>query len=351
MLFITGVLPYIVMRYFLGNIDIVMDLVGLLLVGIGSAFATAITVGCSVFQNIILRGTIVIALGIAFTSLFTIVTSQVFGRGAIGADQWFNIGILVVACIYGCFFFLSFGASRISPLAENHATRKRLVAIAAGLICALFLYSSVDESTIIIVCGIILGMSCIDAITEPLPIFSRVLLPFSKNPITQLQALYLSPGWISGLGFFLVCSSLFFGIFVAANFITGSNLIEDREDAVALISGFNLFVLPLIFIHLFLPKETAARFAFPIYVGVQAVIIGVTIMVAAIANAVGRWEDLIYTLLPFPSVLLFAYGDHSISKPHYLFIALGTTLLCLIVPLLRNRKSVGEFFTHLKPRS
>ena len=63
LLFLTGVLPYLVMRYFLGNVNFVIDLAALGMLGLGSALASAITIGCSVFRFFILRGIILIGFG------------------------------------------------------------------------------------------------------------------------------------------------------------------------------------------------------------------------------------------------------------------------------------------------
>ena len=40
LLFVTGVLPYLVMRYFLGNVNFVIDLAGLFFLTLGSALAS-----------------------------------------------------------------------------------------------------------------------------------------------------------------------------------------------------------------------------------------------------------------------------------------------------------------------
>ncbi len=349
MLFLSGVLPYLVIRYFLGNVNFVLDLVALGLIGLGSIFSTAITIGCSVFQNIILRGAIVVGMGIAFTVLFVVVTETILDRGGLGSDQWTAIGLLFIGCAYGCFFFLSFGASRIAPLSENHATRKRLVALLSASLCLGFLLIGADSSPVIITIALILGTACIDALTEPLPVFSRVLIPFSKNPLTRFLAFFLSPGWISGLGFFLICSLSYFGSLYFAGWIDTHDFLNKNEDVIAQLCGCNLFIFPLLIIHIFFPKHTSAHFTFAIYSGIQAGIGGITIMIAAIASAIGRWEDLIYSLIPMPSVLLVAYGETDIERPHYVILTVTTTLLCILVPLLRHRDSVKEFFLHLKP--
>ena len=52
----VAVLPYVVLRYFLGGVDIVHDLAYLLILLFLSAILTALTVGFSAFPSVILRG-------------------------------------------------------------------------------------------------------------------------------------------------------------------------------------------------------------------------------------------------------------------------------------------------------
>ncbi len=51
------------MRYFLGNVNFVVDLAALVYLGLGSALASAITIGCSAFKHFVLRGLLVLGFG------------------------------------------------------------------------------------------------------------------------------------------------------------------------------------------------------------------------------------------------------------------------------------------------
>ena len=79
-LFIAGVLPYLVIRYYLGNINFVNDLVSLGLIGLGSGLTTAITIGCSVFKNIILRGAILVGMFFATSAVSGVMSFSAISR-------------------------------------------------------------------------------------------------------------------------------------------------------------------------------------------------------------------------------------------------------------------------------
>ena len=128
LLFITGVLPYLVMRYFFGNVDLILDLVALLLLGLGSALASAITIGFSVFRNFLLRGILAVGSAIGLIGLFVGVKEEIF-RNGIDSAEAATLVLLAICSLYGCFFFLAFGASRIAYQSENLSTVKRLAAL------------------------------------------------------------------------------------------------------------------------------------------------------------------------------------------------------------------------------
>lgn len=347
LLFVTGVMPYVAIRYFLGNVDFISDLVVLLFLTLGSALASAITVGCSAFRGFLLRGFIVVVFGIGFMTLYGLLRSPFFSRAGLGVglDSLPMMFLSAITLIYGCFFFLSFGASRIAPPSENLATRKRLVALGMAALTLVFVAFNLAEAAAAIAIAI-LTFASIDALTEPLPIFAKVLEPFRTRPAWRPLAWLLSPGWISGLFFFLFC----FFLAVAVGIYAYDPAKLDRQFAIMLISSGNLVLFPLIVMHLLFPAHASGSFTFGIYCFIQACLGLLTSMVALIGEAISNYEALVYTCVPIPSVLMIAAEETSgddIALFH-LGLAILTTLLGLYVPLLRQRKSVALFRHHLR---
>lgn len=71
-------------------------------------------------------------------------------------------------------------------------------------------------------------------------------------------------------------------------------------------------------------------------------------MIMALASAMSVYKELIYSLVPFPSVLISAGEQGDADELIFLIIALMTTLLCVVIPLLRHRSAFREFRHYLK---
>lgn len=348
-LFITGVLPYLVIRYFMGNVDFVADLILLGTIGLGSALATSFTIGLSVFKSVLLRGIIVGVTAFFGLSMFGTIGFAFSMRAS--SYTFAGIALTVLAAGYGCFFFLSFGASRVAPLSENHAVRKRLTAIGFAILPALFLFGNIDKDAVIPIAGVILGLACIDALTEPLPIYSRVLSSSRKNPLSRFFALFLTPGWLSGIAFFLVCCGIWLGLFFLVDLSGGDDFLKDDGGPLMFLSCCNLIIFPLLFIHLFFSRHASNQFTFGFYTFIQLALAMFTLLVGVMGNALGgRHEDWLYLGVPIPSVLITASNISSLDNKLFFGIAIATTILCVTVPLLRNREAVRDFSRNLKPR-
>jgi len=350
LLFVTGVLPYLVIRYFLGNVDFLGDLAKLGAITLGSALLTSATIGCSVFRHIALRGILIVGLAFCAIAISNLIEHVVFG--AYGSASSPKAGaLLAFASLYGIYFFLAFGASRLAPLSENHATAKRLVALGFAIAAQFFHFWNLDEA-VLVTTSIILACACIDALTEPLPILSRVLVPFShraKRPF----ALFLLPGWMSGIFFTLLCSALLLGASELARlFFAGApGLIDETGGVVLFLCMVNLFLFPLLIIQLFFPQHGSRQHTFGLYLFIQGGLFIATLLILAIGSAMGSGHSWIYFLAPIPSVLIGAQNSIDLGEPGYFVLALGLQLFCVAFPLLRQRAHARGFFTGVKPET
>jgi hypothetical protein len=291
----------------------------------------------------------VLGFGIGFIALYVTMLDLIF-RVGVGGFSPATMGLAALAMLYGCFFFLSFGASRIAPLSENHSTRKRLVALGFVLLSFGFFRLGAEEAAYIVI-ALILGFASVDALTEPLPVFARVLEPFRKNPLLRLAAWFFTPGWLSGIVFFLLC--VWIWITLAALAPGSASLPSSEPDTMltSLLSTANVFLFPLIFIHLFFPKHASGSFTFGIYFFIQACLAVLTVMIAVLSDALSRYDDLIFALVPIPPVLLVALENGGADRGFELFYfgaAVLTLVLGIAVPFLRQRESVREFVRNLK---
>ncbi len=350
LLFITGVLPYLVIRYFLGNVDFVSDLLALLYIGLASAMISAYTIGVSVFKSVILRGLLVGGVGFMLLGSVPALGFGLARTGFLSGFNWADFWISIAIAAYGCFFFLSFGASRIAGRSENYAVTKRSVALVMGFLCLIILATSFDEEFVLLYSGIFLGLACIDALTEPLPIYSRVLARARKQPLARPLALFFTPGWLSGIAYFILCSVIWLGLFLLVEAAGGKNILGDKEGPLIFLSCCNLIIFPLLAIHLFFPRYASGQFTFGIYTFIQTALAVVTLLVVVMGEALGgRYEEILYLCLGIPSVLWIGSQNSSLDGPIPFAIAVVTFVLCISVPLLRNREAVRDFTRNLKP--
>ncbi len=326
LLLAIGILPYLVMRYFLGGVNFVSDLGTLGLMLIGSLLASAVIIGCSAFKNYVLR--VILLVGCFFGYIF--LTAILFDFGTPSSSK---ITLTILFSIYGIFFFLSFGASRIGPMSENHATRKRLVAILFAAISLAF-YSWNDEDAFLF-SALILGLSVLDAITEPPPIPEAVLRPFAGNPIKRLFAHFFSPGWHTGIWYTGLVFLLWSGavLLLQELNLTGYGL---GEGCLIVLCCGAMITFPLIIIHLFLKKVTNTQMHFGSYAFIQAAVALLTMLIFAVASSASGISEILYMVGLLPSVTLLGLNDGDIDANWYFILAMAAILvISLLIPLFR----------------
>lgn len=307
LLLVCGVLPYVVMRYFFGGVDLFSELIALFWVLIFSMVLTAITVGFSAFKSILLRSTI--AVGILFLNVIgpQFVTAQVLGvlfdpigSGKSGSVIGWSFAAGIISAAYLIWFMLDLGASRIAPESDNHSTRKRLVALLFGVFVMLLPLAGLEVVPCLVIAGSTWMLVTLDALTERPTLIPSVLRPFAGRIYLRPFAFLLSPGWPSGIFFYLLCVALFA---LAFTFHNGFRSPTTEELQVG-ISSAGIVVFPLIIIHLFFRRITEPTSLFGIYLLIQVCtgVIAFFLMIMAEESGIG---GVAYYFAPAPMTLLF----------------------------------------------
>ena len=137
LLFAT-IIPYLILRYFFGGMNLVGELMFLLLLFLTSMALTAVTIGLSGSNSVIIRGLLpILGLPIGLWTMLMLTFARRMGGGAdlmeavslSTSESRIGVGVYVLAITYLGGSMLSLGASMISPAAENHAFLRRLVAL------------------------------------------------------------------------------------------------------------------------------------------------------------------------------------------------------------------------------
>ena len=208
-LLLVTIIPYLILRYFFGGMNLIGEIVFLAVLFLSSTTLTAVTVGLSATSSVILRTLLLIALPF-FLSLGV-------GRssGGSGLSTYFAldteesrvfVSIYLAACAYLGFFMLSIGTSLIAPYAENHSTLRRLISLVVTIIAAVLgSMSFTDTDALPFFLTLVLLPVFAISLSEFAPLAAPTYRKFAKRgALGQLAGLFLFPGWASGFFFCLV---------------------------------------------------------------------------------------------------------------------------------------------------
>lgn len=333
LLIICAVLPYMVLRYFLGGVDIAEDLqiIGVMLAG--SVFLTAFTVGVSPFiQTVIGRVLLGFAIVLAFQIIpvFFYATRFTGGGTNLGTSTW-----LMVAAILGPLVileFFEFGVGKIAPGAENHAAHRRLI---AGLI----MISAAIIGGISHEKGFMMGLAvaaitpiCLGSLAEETVAIPSVYRPFLRwKLLGRVAGIFLCPGWASGLCFTFLVGGIYL---LSAPLAWGNHDICFRT-----ISAAEAIFAPLALVRVGFRR---AKSILPYYFGLQ-----VLLFVTAVIVSVGDPDEaLLRRVAPIPTIGFFTNlweRNRGIESPYLLSIVITVvSILGLLLLSLKEWRIITE---------
>jgi len=226
-------LPYLVIRYFFGGVDVLRDLAGLGSILVAAAGVAAAAIALSTLPLWLRIGSGLAAGGAVFFGLVAILEGA-FGRSFFSWMGWETVaGLLAIAAAYtlAC---LEFAAARIAPPAENHALRQRLLALLVAAAWPLAGWCGTREAAVGTVFGTapLLVATAVATLVERPSRLRTLFAGFRRGgPAGRLAATFLAPGWASGLVFLgiltVVCGAGWLG--VLTRFVTA----DDRPVAIA----------------------------------------------------------------------------------------------------------------------
>jgi hypothetical protein len=340
-----AVMPYVMLRYFLGGVDLVDDLQKVFLLLLVSAVLTAVTIAMSPFESKLARALFVVAMLFALQFILGgLLAWMAVGRvagGAVAGPVWHTY-------LGGFLFFvplvllaLEFAASRIAPLAENHAIRKRLLALAV-LALGGTIGTLLPELEWILYLGLVFCAPVIvDALAGNQQPVQSIYSPFFRHGRPgELAAAFLTPGWPSGTWFALLTMAIA-GI---AAFVSG--VLDDDLTRISFLAFFGALVFPAAFVRAVMPRT--AHFA-GFYIGIQCFLAVATVMVMII-SALSK-ESLVAWISWIPTcTFVLAFSDQIPTDQRELVFALsaiGTTVAFGALILL-GQKPLRDIFAAMR---
>lgn len=349
-LILVTIIPYLILRYFFGGMNLVGEVVMLFLIFISSATLTAITVGLSAAPSIILRAVLPI-IGIptlAIVVFVMLMESVMFGRGSVfdyfsleTTESRITVGIYILGCLYYSFFLLSIGTTLIAPYAENYSTFRRIVALAVTLIATVIGIIYVDEIEVMIaIFSLILTPVFTISLTEFGILVPPVVRQFSRyGVIGRLLGIFLLPGWATGVFFCylltLIASITFF-------FIPAPVYGWYDDELVIAASIISSMVFPALLVN-FLKMHGPARVANYILMSAATGIISLTLLAISesLSNSAFLW--LFVWLPPVCMVMIESSGisDQSVFIATALFNIIYFIIFCYLATR-DYRRSIRE---------
>jgi len=247
-LILITIIPYLILRYFFGGMNLVGEIVLLLMLFLTSVAFTAVTVGGSGGKTNLFRG---IVPAIVFFSLFTILPRMLFGGRSTDLialcsldDTASRVGVLcyVLGLAYLSWCVLSHGISTIAPIAENHSSLRRLVALGLMiLVVVCHALGWIEPVFLPAIFAFIGAPAIISALTDRAVMLPPVCVPFVKRgPIGKLAGLFLYPCWPAGVFF----TALIGAIAIGTIWFFPTSSYRDMESMIIFLACFGGLIFP-----------------------------------------------------------------------------------------------------------
>jgi ABC-type transport system involved in multi-copper enzyme maturation permease subunit len=357
-LMLITIIPYLILRYFFGGMNLLGEMVLLGLIFITSATLTAITVGLSASTSVILRSILpMLALPIGSYILLMMI---MFSRGGDSLvelcaldtnESRVSVTLYVAACIYIGYFLLAAGTSLIAPLSENQSTLRRLIALGVTILAVILAITYINEDYLLLLLfALVLTPPFIVNLTEFGSLAPPVHERFSRyGTLGKLAGVFLFPGWASGVFF----SALLALIASIAFFLyPESPYTSDHFITVAVI-GLATLLFPALLLKVF-KMEGPVKFSNYLLVLVTSGVLSLVLF--GIGETTSNPEFLwLFVWIPpvMFSMLDSSIGDAAVMGASLLISAAYFSVL-LILAIRQYRESIHSIhqsYTSLEPES
>ena len=329
LLIATAVLPYLVLQYFFGGLDLVTDLFSFVVVLLVAAVMTAASMAAA-GQSPVTRGLLIPLLFIGVSNSLLGVGS-VFGTAIL--SPWSALpAILAVAALLTA-VMLVYAAAAIAPPAENHAARVRVLAlVATGLaLVAGAWFGPISASFVIAVTVLLVAGIAIAELTSAPVELASIHAPFARLGLFgRLAALVLTPGWATAICFTLLVAPLL-GLAVVDGF---PGLPATARIPEKFVLGVAAILFPLSLMLCF-PAGKTRRLVF---IGVQIFSLVLFFLQSPLGYSNTAAVEIfraLTNLLPLAALLNLLTVSGSGGVEPMIALALGTTALSLVFVIPR----------------
>ena len=347
-LLVTAILPYVVLRYFFGDVNVIRDLATIGWLFVGSMLVAAAAIALSTKSPQVRLASVLLVLP-SFVSIIELFDNP-GGPGVFSGSTW--LGTLAVIALYTA-ALLEYSASTIAPIAENHALRKRSLALAIGvvwLLTASLAPSQTAIATSLITLPLLLAYAIEAVLERPVHLKSQALAFARFGLPGRLAARALTPGWPTGLVFVAVMAAMCMTAWwrwltAAASGINERELLPSAAFGALLVAAV-VFPLP---VFVWFPR---LRYRFLLYLLIQLICLLAFVYANVMKPTSTPWEgwpEGWMPLLPLPvasigSLMSSSNGNPLIAKACLLSSGGVTVVVCLAVlrPWLREMRETSR---------
>ncbi len=337
LLLVSAVLPYIVLRYFIGGDDVVSDFEWILLMLWFSGILISASIAVSAMGNPVVR--IVILIGMIIVVING--TTELTPRGIGPEKPWEVVGWLLNLGFFIPALLFELTASGIAPVSENHALRRRLLAILFFVASwGLVSMSGRGFAAGVVMPLLILLAVCYYELAEKPRLVPRMIQTLAdKGWWGRIQGLFLLPGWPSALLFSLVVIPT--AMVICYQFVPPDTRVSWLLPIYAVLGSV---LIPILVCHLFWPKMNQVLLMVVLY---NLALTALTAILEGFANLTHFKVDEFLAFLPSMPVLLVALNAdaQSISdSAAWYLIGNSVVLAAVILALLSgSRKYFREW--------
>lgn len=331
-LILVTIIPYLILRYFFGGMNLIGEMMLLLLIFVTSATITAITVGLSASGSVILRSVLpMLALPAGAIAMI----GMIFDAGNSNLAEFCSlntdnsrifVSLYLAASVYIGFFFLSTGTSLIAPYAENHSTLRRLIALGVTIVAAVLgSMTFTDPEILPFLFAFILAPAFAISLSEFTDLVPPVYQKFSRYGFFgKVVSLFLLPGWATGLFFCLLLT-----IISAIPFVLNSPLYSTKDYFLYGLIALGTLLFPSFIINV-LRMKGPQRVSNYVLLGAASCI--AAMVLAGIAESMSH-KAFLWLFVWIPPVLLFMQESSSFIDSD-IFVTVIIVDLALIISLL-----------------
>lgn len=347
LLLICAVLPYVLLRYFLGGVNIIEDLQALFFLLLISCTLTAVTVAMSAYESGLLRALFIIGLIFSlfwFVGILTavLVSGRMGAGGSPVAPLPFYLSIVVFLPAF-LLLTIEMAASRIAPPAENHAVRKRLIGlyllVVAPQLIALIPGGNTEFAfplSLVFLIAVI-----VDALAEPLYNLVSPYRPFfRRGALGRGLSVFFVPGWPSAAWF------VFLLAIVGGFTLLLHGRLSDPREILFYVSYLGWLIFPAACLRLFAPHT---KHFLGFYLALHFFLATVTLLASMVA---GITDQSRYWLSVIPNCTFILNRQLNEEElPVFLLVTLVMTAASLLILLIRSLIPLRDIYRTLRQSS